>query len=498
MSPNSSLVSSPRHALRLLATYRWRWLAPTLGVIALAIVYAIAVPPTWKASQALVIRNEAANSENGPGKFRGIEELKNLQGTIVELAKSRSVLQAALEEVGPPANHSDKAAWPTERDVEEARTRLTILPPKGTAFGGTEVLYVEMRDKDRVRAAALNHAICDRLQAAFQEVRDAKAQSMVEELDKTVRLAKADLNEATIRLADIESKVGSDLPELRALHDGAAGEGLIRRTLAEIEGELRQARIAQKTSQQLLDLLRAGQDDPRSLLAAPSRLLDSQPALKRLKDGLVDAQIQTAQVQGRKSGDHPHVLAAKEAETEIGRRLYGELAVAVRGVEAELRWNTDRVAMLDKQLAEVKDRLSRLAGLRAAYGTQVAETAHRTRVYERAGQALAEARGTCASAKAASLIGRIDSPDTGVRPVSPGLAIVLLVGAAGGLVIGLGTLFLTVQPPQSDAGFAHATADGAVTGIHLGNGNGTPALPATAPPRIVPSPNGNLSLKQAL
>ena len=56
-----------------------------------------------------------------------------------------------------------------------------------------------------------------------------------------------------------------------------------------------------------------------------NRLLDSQPALRRLKDGLVDAQLRTAALQGRMSAEHPEVISAKEAETQVAARVHAEL-----------------------------------------------------------------------------------------------------------------------------------------------------------------------------
>ena len=54
--------------------------------------------PTWEASQALVVRNEAVGSQDIPGKFRHSDELKAILDTVLELSKSRSVLNATLVE----------------------------------------------------------------------------------------------------------------------------------------------------------------------------------------------------------------------------------------------------------------------------------------------------------------------------------------------------------------------------------------------------------------
>jgi uncharacterized protein involved in exopolysaccharide biosynthesis len=512
MSIKPHSISEPRELAGLLVVYWRRWAIPAVLITAAAAAYTVAAPKTWQASQALIVRNEAAAGDTSPGKFRGIEEMKGIQETIQELARSRSVLEDALRAVGPaadePADESAGGSWPTPQAVETLRQNVTISPPKGAAFGATEVFYVELRDHDRLRAVAVNRAICDRLQAKFQDLRDAKARSMIEELNKAVRLAKADLMESTGRLSAVEKSVGSDLAELRMLHDGSAADGMLRHKLTEIEGELRQVRAAEKSNRQLLGALRPAENDAGALLAAPSRLLESQPALKRLKDGLVDAQLRTAQLQGQMSAEHPLVVAAKEAERETAERLHNELAVAIRGLEAELQFNADRASMLEKQAAEASRRLARLAEIRADYSNQVAETGQRSKLVERAEQNLAEARATLASAKAASLINCIDSPDTGARPVSPSTAVVILAGVLGGLLTGLGIVFLTVPPPQASqtaqtSQVAH-DAPAAPAETAKPTRRNTECKPAAAvnPAAVNPAPalprTRNLSVKEAL
>jgi len=328
------------------------------------------------------------------------------------------------------------------------------------------------------------------LQGRFQQLRDAKAQSMIDELIKTVHLAKADLAESTARLAATEKQVGSDLAELRVLHDATSGDSALRQTLTEIRNELRLIRTTRKSNQQLLALLKEGRGDPGRLIAMPNRLLQSQPALRRLKDGLVDAQLRTAELRGTMSEVHPLAHSARQTEEEIGRRLHNELAIAIRSLEVELRMNSDREAILEAQLAKVAERLGRLAELRATYSNQVAETDNRIQLAAAAEENLAEARAAHASAKATSLISRIDTPDAGTHPIGPGRAMILLAGVGGGLLIGFGVVFLTVQPIQPHAQGAGG-ADGPTSSL-------ADVRPVTQPTEPVLDPAGSLSFKQAL
>ena len=440
-SPNS--ISAPRELSRLLVVYWRRWLITTLIITAAAAVYAFLSPKSWQSSQAMIVRNEAVGSDADSVRFHGPDELKSIQETIVELSKSRKVIHAALADVGPPADRRQPSAWPSDADVEDLQKNVKIAPPKGVELGTSEVFYLEVRDKDRRRAADLSTAISRQLQSDLQDIRDAKARSMIKELEKAVQVAKTDLKAATARLTALETEVGSDLSELRSLLDSNSSDTALRRMVSEIENELRQFRAAVEANRQLRDLLAAAQADPTRLMAAPTRLLESQPALRRLKDGLVDAQLRTAALEGRMSAAHPEVIAAREAEAQVAERLHAEIATAVLGVDAEQAVAVSRVQSLNQQREQAAARLKRLAGLRATYTNLLSESSNRAKLLERAEQGLNNARSTLAGAKAASLISAVDDPDTGTHPISPSRSLVILGGLLGGLLTGLGLVFLT-------------------------------------------------------
>ena len=172
-------AAADRHSPRCLPPCRvyWRrWLVPALAIAALAGLYATFMPETWEASQALIVRNEAANSQASPGKFSHVEDMKTVQDTILELVKGRGVLAAAAAKV--------TGSEPRPAEVEALADAVKLSPPKGTEFGKTEIFYLKVRDHQAPRAVALSDAICAELQVRFQDLRDAKAQSMIAELAK--------------------------------------------------------------------------------------------------------------------------------------------------------------------------------------------------------------------------------------------------------------------------------------------------------------------------
>jgi succinoglycan biosynthesis transport protein ExoP len=483
-------TASPADALRTLCRHPWHWLAPAAAVMFLAAVYALVRPVTWEASQALIVRDEAIAGPARPGRFQHVEDMRTVQETILELAKSRTVAAAALQQVGPPEDRDAAPAWPTPSDIAALQGAIRLTPPKGAEFGKTEVFYLKVQDRNRQRALALAEALCAQLQARFRDLRNAKAASITAELSRSVELAQQDLNLATASLAELENEVGADLAELRSLQDHAAADGPARLMIAEMEAELRQHRAAASANAELLALLQASKSDHGFLLAAPNRLLESQPSLRRLKDGLVDAQLRSAQLQGSMLPEHPQVVATQASEAEVREHVRQELDSAMRGVEVEQRLSAERCAAIETQLAQARQRLQRLAAMRAQYANLAAAVQHRSEILKSAQQQLTEARANEDAARSASLITPVDGPDAGQRPVGPGRAMIVAAGMAGGLLIGLGVVFLTVSPVPPGAQAADVAALTARSPPALGQGA---AASVAAPP---PSQNGGLSVNR--
>jgi uncharacterized protein involved in exopolysaccharide biosynthesis len=377
--------------------------------------------------------------------------MKTLQETILELAKSQSVVQASLREVGPPRGYRRPECFPTPLDVEAFRESIDMRPPGGAEFGTTEVFYLSVRQNDRNRAAALVAALCGQLELRMQEIRDQRAQGMVAELERTVAMADGDLSSQTALLSAFEAKIGADLADLRTLNADAGAQSAASQELQTIEAERRSNDAQRRENERLLKLLTAAQGDTRELLATPNSLLQSQPAVSQLKTELVKAQVHTAALLGSRSEKHPFVIAARQSEDLLRQQLHDEVAVAIRGLQVDVELDAEREQVLSAKLTETRERLARLANARAEYSNLLASVANHTRLVEAARTNLADARARRAGALSASVISRIDGVEAGVRPVGPSRKTVTAGGGVAGLLLGFGFVFLFANP-------AHATA----------------------------------------
>ena len=461
MSPYYQSSFTVIDALRLMGRYRRRWLLPALIIGGLSCVYATVKRDRWEAAQAVTLRNEAVGnstpgSATAPGEFQLEDEMKVAQETLLEIARSRPVLAAALADVGPPENGRSSSPWPSEKDVDDLRDALKLTPPKGAEFGKTEIFYLKLRDKDRNRAVRLVDRLCDEVENSFGQLRDARASGMAAELAEIVSLSTAEFDRAKQRLADMERSIGSNLVELRMLEQSPAGVSELNRELTEAENEVRQARTRQSVNRSIQQWLRDAQQDPQSLVTAPNTLFEAQPNLKRLADGLVDVQLKTSSLLGVMADRHPQVVASRQAEEMVRQKIFSELSLALRAIEAENQLTDGRVAYLEDQLADKRRRMSEVAALRVEYSSAASDVAHRRGLLETAERQLADVRATQAVARTCSLIHRLGTPDTGSHPVGPGRVTIALIGIGGGLIAGLAIVILTM--PVSLGGQAVQTA----------------------------------------
>ncbi|MGE0609482.1 MAG: GumC family protein [Pirellulales bacterium] len=450
---------TPADVLRILRK-RWvMWLLPGLMGLTLAALFIIYFPNPWQASQSLVVRNESINTTpDGPGRFRQENELKSTQETVAEVARSQSVVTAALRQIGPSKKRGWQN-WPDADDIADLQQDIQVSPPKGSEFGKSEIFYLKVKQKERERAVALATALCQHLEAKLSEVRGTKAEGLVEELAHNLELAETELLSITSKLKELEQKVGGrDLADLRMLDQNSTGDSDLRRNVTQVELELRTAMTDRQIGQELMTALESALKDPTKLVATPNRLLESQPALRQLKEGLLKAQLHTAEMLGSYTPSHPQVKTAQQAEQQVRQQLQNELSVAVRGLVVEQRLADSRIAMLEEHLDQNNGRLDGLADLRAEYSNLSAAAKHHNQLVEKARKDLAEARGTQAASQNGSLISRIDVPSTGPRPVGPRKILVLLAGLLGGVAFGCGLIFLNEPaPPVMSSGMTVTT-----------------------------------------
>ncbi len=342
-------------------------------------------------------------------------------------------------------------SWPSARDVELTAKKVEVRAPRGAELGTTEVIYLDTKHSSRKRAYDLNVALCDTLEERLQQVRESRADAVLEELTSARDVAKKELDAVTEKLQAIERKAGEDLSDLRGMTDANSSANSSRNQLDSVKSELRQAETQLRQMTLDLELAEKAFASPEQLLS-PNSLVNSQSGLKKLSEGLADARLNASQLQGRFTENHPLVVAALKAEREIQVRLREELGLARQTLVNDTLLIQRRIATLQEQRDELVARIDVLADIRAEYANLVADVRSRSKVLQDTERQLSEVQAARDAAKSCSLVTRIDTPFSSETPVGPGKTTILAGSTVAGLFFGFGALFLIapLKKPLSD------------------------------------------------
>ncbi len=464
----SALIANPtvRSIIRGVLVWAPLWISTTILFGGLGVAYVVFVKQDiFLASQALLVRDEATGAVMRLGRFQSQAEMKAAQETILEMAKSQAVVRDALVEVGPREGLASWLNWgeyPSKELVEEtAKSGILVHAPKGTEFGVTEVIYMDVKANSQEEALALNKALANSLESRLQQVRKARADGVLAELTHARDAAQQELANSTHRLREMENAAGSDLSDLRGLTETVPAAATSRVELDQAKTELRQAVISREALVADREMLIKATKDPTSFIVAPGAVLNSQPGLKRLREGLVDAQLSGSQLAGKFTDDHPSVVASYSAQSSIVKRFVQELTASIAGVQSDIALVDARIERLENQKKSAEERLAKLADSRSAYSNLLSEVKAKVTNFEAASRALAEVRAARDSSVSTSLLTRLDAPIVSDRPVGPGKTMICALCTVAGLVFGLGIVFV-VTPIDSSPVFGRRSHDRAV------------------------------------
>ena len=165
--------------LKAFSAYFLLWVMPTFLFTGATLIYTLARVRSWEASQALVVRDEAAGLDR-QGRFDSIDSMQAFQETLLEVARSPIVVTGALKELGRPATVPATKQWPSADDIEALQDEISVSAPKGSQFGRTEVIYLSVKAKSRDEAIRRTLIVCDQLEKHLGDLRSAKAGSVIQ------------------------------------------------------------------------------------------------------------------------------------------------------------------------------------------------------------------------------------------------------------------------------------------------------------------------------
>ena len=140
-----------KHIRNVLVLFAPVWVGATFLFGVAGVGYALFRQDLWAARLPIVVRDEATTAVERLGRFASQTDLKAAQETLLEMTQNPEVVSAALQQIGSP-DDSENPDWPSTKFVEGTiNSSVNLVAPKGTEFGNTEVVYLQVKGESRER-----------------------------------------------------------------------------------------------------------------------------------------------------------------------------------------------------------------------------------------------------------------------------------------------------------------------------------------------------------
>ena len=411
---------------------------------------------TWSAKQSLIVRDDLLGQSFKPGRFESLESMKSAQETILEIARKPQVIRNTLEELGPESKGLfglGGRGWPSDEVIETVQGAITFTAPNGAEFGETEVIVLNTKASSRERSRKFIELLLKEIIIKVDEVRSLRLQSMEVELIQARDAAMLALDDSKERLRLMDQTLGPDIAAMNALNDSQSSDISLKRDISQIRSERRQVESELESLRTILAMLNAAQENPEQIVNISGDLSKFQPTLEALKKELIKTQADLAVMVGGMEPLHPRVIHAKNSIDAMQQQIFFELPSSIRGLESDIAIKQKKLQRLNLAIAELGDRLINLGSKRADALTLIADLRKRTEIANNAQSALAEIQGL-SMAKHADLLTRVDEePQVATRPDGIGKKTLVIAGAFGGFMFGMGLVLLAAPPfggPSTD------------------------------------------------
>jgi uncharacterized protein involved in exopolysaccharide biosynthesis len=406
--------------------------------------------PSYTARQSLIVRDDLMGDSFKPSRFESLDSMKSAQETILEIARKPEVIRNVMEQMEESRSTFFGSGGISDKDIEEMQGNIEFGAPNGAEFGRTEAVVLKVTSATRNKAKDFTNLLLDEIDSKLSDVRRQRLKSMEQELALASESSKKSLDESSNQLQEIERGFGTEITTIRELNDPQGGNSFDLK-LNQIRLEKREAVSTLASAREQRVLLENAQANES--LVTSSQLLEMQPALSVMMGSLNTAREQLSIDEGLYKPLHPALKASREAVRHQKEMLFNSLGPTIVGVDSQIAMAEAKVERLNKSIVELEEKLLDLTEQRVPYAKLQEDVTNKTKVHSDVQAKLSQVRSYTNSSENIELLTRVGEPQVGSRPNGLGKKALVLVGLAGGLLIGLGLVALAVPPSGSTVGY---------------------------------------------
>jgi polysaccharide biosynthesis transport protein len=414
----------------------------------LALGYAAGMKKRWRASQTMVLRDDLLGQSFKPGRFPSQETLKNAQETLLHIAKKSSVIREALRESYP-----EKAvleSWPSNTLIDETRELISLLAPNGSDFGKTDVVVLSVYQYTPETARQFAEKLSNQIEIHLRLFRSDLLRSMERELQLQYEQAQAEFDDVAAPVRGLVEAAGVDLESLRSFKD-TQGSFELQRILESLKSDKRRYQTELQTARKQLEFLREARANPEQAFVSNNELVQLQHSLKKLTDGLNEAKVVYNNLAGPLLPEHPQLRGARQAIENQKQQIFDEIDLIEASLLTQIELAQSQIDFFQAEEEKYERRMLSINARRVDFQQLTNDLSQRLEALSKLQTSLSEIQSLASTADRVSLVSIVGLPEVGTKPKGVSRAAVVLLGAFGGGLFGLGLAVLKQDPKWGPA-----------------------------------------------
>lgn len=423
-----------KEVLRILRKRKLLILRFFVGFLLVALAVSLSWPPTYESESALRVKQKKGLGDSLLGDLPtgSSSATKQLMSTYAEILKSRTVVNALIEEMYGEMPENKKPTYGA------MLSRITTQPIKDT-----EILKVKVTAKDPQEAAKLTDTLVAIFNGRLTELVRTEQKAVRGFIGDRLGDSHKELEQAEIALEKYKSeqKILDPEEETKAFVDKISALDKLSAT-NKVAISAAQAKLSAAEGQL------AGQN---------AGFIGDNPTVQKYRDSLVEQEVKLVELTQRYTEKHPEVIMTRNKIGEIRQGLQTEIqAVAnnrapstnpvymglltgrMQG-EADLAAAAAQQQAIEKAMAEGEADMAKLPAKERGYVRLLRDTKVAQEIYVMLAKRHEEAR--IAEVMEATDVQLVDKAVVPDKPIKPKVVLNTLIGALLGLILGLGIAF---------------------------------------------------------
>lgn len=422
--------------LTFIVFYRKKTIVVTAGaVFLLALVAAVFLPPTYVSSAKYSI---AFSQQLDPLKKEPIYDVKNQMLRILQSQKetilSSGVLQRAVRKAFPEA---------TDAEIPELadtfKKRITVTPPKGEDFEGSNVFYISVEAGAAKRAYELANVLSAAYLDAYASVTKAKSEYSYDFFNAQVAKLYGEMDAKGRKLRDFEIKHASRLVDILNMEvsSGKTNMEIGPKALLTESIRNRQRLMEQYQAQSKMIAVLESEAEKNVIPVIMADMEGAGKALTAYRNKVTQLQLQLTEM---KTQYTPSYEPVQQLEKEL------KLTVALLKDEfnAIIKSKKIEVQSLEAQAKEVDAVINQLEGILTTTAQERSSYESLKQDYLLARDAYSDARSKMEQARLAASLNQekqditlVEAAEEPLSPSKPNRPLIVLLGLFAGLFLGL-------------------------------------------------------------